>query len=227
MGKLQKNLFVLLGNDPQYKKIQIDKIRASLLKADPSLACVSFYCQESDQSTLRQDLENLSFSARIFLFRNAQDMPPEVKEYCAGVVKRKDQKDFFVFDFDLEISQRERLEADAFFSVLFALSPPYKLAGGRREFSLRDLAGALRRNSQAESLRILKALFERQRAPKIAMQVLGLAVRMFEQVRDPQRRRQALRDIFQADRAIKEGRLDPQTTLEILILRLLKTSSVR
>jgi DNA polymerase III delta subunit len=224
---VKKNLFVLLGKDPQYKKIQIDKIRAFLLKDDPTLTCFSFYCQESDCSTLRQDLENLSFSARTFLFRNSQDMSAEVKEYLTGFLKRKDQKDFFIFDFDLETSQREQLETDAFFAVLFALSPPYKLAGGKKEFSLRDLALALRRNSQAESLSILTSLFERQRAQKIAMQVLGLVVRMFEQVRDPGRRRRALQDIFQADRAIKEGRLDPQTTLEILILRLIKTSSVR
>ena len=221
----KRNVFVLLGKDPQYKRIQIDKIKTFLLKEDPTLTLVSFYCQELELVALGRELENLSFSKRLFIFRNTQDASDEVKAYLNNFLIQKKTPNFFLFDFELEPARRQDLEEDSFFSFLFGLSPPYKLASAHREFTLRDLAQAIRRDSQSQSVRILLYLFEKHKPQKISMQILGLVVRLFEQVKDPGEKRRFLKEIFHTDRAIKDGLLNPQTGLEILILKLTGTNA--
>ncbi|MBN2119819.1 MAG: hypothetical protein JW734_02010 [Candidatus Omnitrophica bacterium] len=225
MGKLQKNVFVLLGKEANYKKIQIDKIKGILLKEDPSLSSLNFFCDDLTLAYLQKEIENFSFTNRIFIFRNADLLSPDVKAYLLKSLKGKDSSGYFIFDFDVENIYREELEKDDFFSFLFKLNPPYKLAGKKTDFSIRDLAGALRRNSQADSVVILADLFKKNRKDKISMQILGLIIKIFSEIKEPSRRKKNLKYIFDTDRLIKEGALNPQTALEMLIFKLLKSPS--
>ena len=77
---VKKNVFVLLGKDPQYKKIQSDKIKSGLLKEDPALILVSFYASTLSLSALQEELENFAFSARLFIFRESQALAAEIKD---------------------------------------------------------------------------------------------------------------------------------------------------
>jgi len=220
MARPQKNVFVLLGKDPNFKKIQLGRIRTPLLKEDPDIATIYFFPQDLSLFSLQKELQNLSLSGRLFIFKNSELLPAEVKTYLAKFLKDGRLINFYIFDFDVEVRLREDLEKDGFFSFLFKMNPPYKIAGAAKSYSLTDLAGALRRNSQEGALIILSRLFKKHKRQKISMQSLGLIVKLFLEVKDRRLKRRYLNHIFETDRLIKEGMLDPHTALEILIIKL-------
>ena len=220
MGKLSKNVFVILGEDYGSKKIQLERIKALLLKESPDLTPIYFTPQELSLTDLQKELQNLSLSKRLFIFKNAELLSMEIKSYMERLLKGNNSSSFYVFDFDVGARFREQLEKDDFFSFLFGLSPPYKMGAGKKEFSLSDLGAALRNNSKQDALIVISSIFDKYKGQKIYMQTLGLIVKVFSEVRDPLHKKKCLTLIFDTDRLIKEGFLEPQMALEILIIKL-------
>ena len=221
MGKLSKNVFVILGEDYGSKKIQLERIKSPLLKEYPDLTSIYFSSPELSLSELKNELGNLSLSKRLFIFNNAELLSMEIKSYIKKILKDNNYLSFYVFDFDVGARLREQLEKDDFFFFLFKLNPPFKIGGGKRMFSLRDLASALRKNYMHEALRIISSILERNKGQKICMQTLGLIVKVFSDLPDPLLKKKCLTLIYDTDRLMKEGFLDPQIALEMFIFKLL------
>lgn len=216
---VKKNVFVLLGKNPHFKKIQQEKIKSSLLKECPSLSFITLYSRELKLNALQREIENISLTKRVFIFKNSEMLAGNIKKYLLKEIK-KIQNNFFMFDFDTESNLRSALEDDIFFATLFRVSPPFKIAGIAREFSLRDLAFALRRNARDDALRTLNHLFRTNSKDRISMKTLGLIVKLFADYRDSKLRKKYLNYIFETDRLIKEGVISSRVALELLIVKL-------
>ncbi len=225
MDKSQKKAYVLLGRDSGYKKIQTDRLKSSFQKQSAQINPVYFFSQGLSLYEIQKEIENLSFTLRLFIFKDSQALSEPIKSYLTKLLKRK-PRDYFIFDFNVETKAREKLEEDDFFAFLFAYNPPFKIAGGSREVSLRDLASALRKNSAQDSLLIMNNLLKQYRPEKISMQILGLLVKMFTQATNPYLKERYIRYLLEADRLIKEGRLSAQLALDILILKMQAGGSV-
>lgn len=216
---VKKNVFVLLGKNPHFKKIQREKIKSSLLRYYPNLTFITLFSRELKLDALQREIENISFTKRVLIFKNSQNLADDIKKYLLKEIK-KIQSNFFIFDFDIESSLRSKLQDDTFFAALFKISPPFKIAGTGKDFSLRDLAFALKRNATLEALLIMSHLFRSHSKEKISMQTLGLIVKLFADYKDPQLRKEYLNYIFESDRLIKEGVISSRVALELLILKL-------
>lgn len=219
MVQKQKNIVVVLGDNPNFKKFRIDKIKRDFLKNNPDARDVHFFPQEISLIDLQKEIENLSFTKRVFVFKSAENLSEDIKKYLLHNLKSVKEGDLFIFDLDSPVNSREKLQKDKFFSFLFRLNPPHKIGGKKAELSFRDLAIALRRNSIKDTLVVMSSLFKTNPKHKVAMPMLGLIVKMLTGVRDPQLRSQYVHYLFEADRLVKEGILDPRRALEFLILK--------
>ncbi len=219
MTKDNKNVFVVLGKDPNHKKIRVDKIKDSLFKKNPQTTLVHFFAEELSLSEVSREIDNVFFTKRIFIFKSVQNLPDEVKSYLLEMIKEGHSNDAFIFDFDAKTKDWYKLQKDDFFSFLFELYPPFKVAGRQKDVSLKDLAYALRGNSLKSSLEVISLLFCKYPKEKISMQMLGLMIKIFTDTRSPSLRKRYLRYLFQTDRLVKEGVLDSQRALEFLVLK--------
>jgi hypothetical protein len=221
MAKDNSSVFVVLGRNPNYKKIRIEKIKDSLLVKHSNITPVYLFAEDLILLNLRQEIDNLSFNKRMFIFKSAESLSGEIKSYLSKELKKPDIGDVFIFDFDAGIEDIARFKKDSFFSFLFRINPPFKMGGRYRDVSLRDLAFALRRNSPEESLEIISLLFDKNPKEKISMQILGLIIKVVtDNYSDPRLRKRWINYLFQADRQLKEGLLHPQRALEFLVLRI-------
>ena len=159
---VKKNAFAILGKDSNSKKFQTEKIKSLLSKDHPDIGTILFFCKEAPSCDIRKEIENFSFSQRLFIFKDSQLLPEDLRSYMLGVLNSKPRGDYFIFDFDVESQTRQDLDKDKFFSFLFKINPPFKIAGRNTEVTLRDLAFALRNNSAKESLTITAKLFKDQ-----------------------------------------------------------------
>jgi len=214
-----KNLSVLLGKDYNSKKAKTEKIKEALSQKGASFSPVIFFSTELELLSLQKEISNLSFTKRLFIFNHSESLSEEIKSYLIKFLEGSESKDYFLFDFDLEMSRRENLQRDKFFSLLCSISPAYKIGGREVSLSLNDLAFALRRNSLKQALLIIDGLFKRYGKDKISLPVLGLLIKMFSSFKGPLRAKR-IKALLETDRMIKEGILPSQPALEFLLLRL-------
>lgn len=214
-----KNLFVLLGKDYNSKKAKTEKIKEALSQEGASLSPVIFFSSELELLPLQKEISNLSFTKRLFVFKHSEFLSEEIKGYLIKFLEVSESKDYFLFDFDLEMSRRESLQRDKFFSLLCRISPAYKIGGREISLSLNDLAFALRRNSLKQALLIIDGLFRRYGKDKISLPILGLFIKMFSSFKGPSKTKR-FKALLETDRMIKEGTLPSQPALEFLLLRL-------
>ncbi len=214
-----KNLSVLLGKDYSSKKAKTEKIKEALLQKEVSLSPVIFFSSELELLSFQKEISNLSFTKRLFIFKHSEFLSEEIKNYLIKFLEGSESKDYFLFDFDLEMSQRESLQKDKFFSLLCRISPAYKIGGREISLSLNDLAFALRRNSLKQALLVIDGLFKRYGKDKISLPILGLVIKMFSSFKGPLRVKR-LKALLETDRMIKEGMLSSQPALEFLLFRL-------
>ena len=222
----EKNVFVVLGKDFHSKKAQIDKIKSFISQRVPSPILINLSSSELILTELQREMNNLSFQRRIFIFRNSENLSLDVKNYFKDIIKKRKFEDFLIFDFDVSLEERERLQEDSFFSFLFKLSPPYKIGKAFiKDFSLRDLEGALKKGFTPRALLILSYLLKRGRKERISLQILGMMIKIFVDYSSRIFKERNLRYIFEMERLIKEGKISPQLALELLIIRLTLQSS--
>jgi hypothetical protein len=215
-----KNVFFLSGSDIGSKKGDLEKIRSPLLKEFPGIQVFSFF-PDIDESLIQKEIENFSFSKRIFIIRNPQDLSPQTKAYLSQVITRSEQNDYFIFDSDLGWQE---LQKDPFFVSLAKLSPVINPRWEKRKYPFGDLEEALRSRSGNKALLVLKDIFEDNKkagnkqkdisSKVLPLYVLGLIVKVFG------KKPAYLKYIFDTDRLIKEDLVNPRVALEILILRL-------
>lgn len=218
---VRKNIFVLLGTDPKFKNIHIERIKKKLREKKPSLSSFNLYPDELELSFIQEELENFSFSPRLFIFRNVEILDSSLKNFLLSFLRRRDLVDYFIFDFALEVEKKIQLEKDNFFSFLLRTGILTRMGSLKKELDFKDLSQALRRKDISSSLLSVRVLFKRMRKEKVALQILGLVVKIFSNSGTSIFEKKLRDYIVEADRLLKEGIIEPQVVIELLILRLL------
>ena len=218
---VEKRILVISGRDFSTKKKHIEEFKKALSLHYPSLALVNLFSQDISLFQLQKEMENISFSKRLFIFRNSEKLSPEIKDYLKKIIGEKRLRDFLIFDFDLDSSQRERMKKDRFFSFLFRISPPFKTGGGLKDYTFSDLRLALVRGLPLQALEIIDYLLKKGRKERISLQILGLMVKVFVDSAPSSLKSRNLKYIFEIERLIKEGKISFQLALELLVFKLL------
>lgn len=219
---VRKNVFVVLGKDERSKKEKVERIKSLINQREPSLNIFHFLAEEISLEEFQKELKNFSFQRRLFIFRNSERLSPQVKNYLLKVIDDREVEDFFIFDFGVDLEEREKLQQnDTFFSLLFKISPPFKTGEPfLKTFSFKDLSQALRKRLTGRALIILSSLLKRGKKEELSLQVLGMMVRIFVDFAPASCREKNLKHIFEAERLIKEEGVLPSLVLELLIIKL-------
>ena len=220
---VEKKVFVLAGLGKS-RDAKIQNIRKSYLKEKIFNNTIPFDAELCEEADFVPELYSLSFAPRLFIIDNAQDLSMNLKN-TLGKYLKKNQKDYFIFLFP-SLPKKESWQKDIFYRWLFRLAPPLNLSAPDYNSDFKRFYSALKHKNTVAAFISLAALFkaEAQRKETLALKLLGAVAKHFSFLPNTKHKTRIFRLIFEADRLLKQERINPQYVLEILLLKSLSLS---
>lgn len=228
---MNERSFCVLSSNFTYRKRIIERIKTDIFKGNiSSLNTIVIYSQGINLEKLKEQIYTYSFeNKRVFLFKQTQDLPQEIKSFLLKTLKEIASVNYIIFEIEREYSEfvkDAKVIRDKFYSYLLKVSKVIKTQSFKEDISLRKLIFAVRRRQAAQTLYILEKLFlEFKNSDVLGMQILGALIKEFSFIPDSLTKQNYFRRIWETDRLIKEKGVDPKLALEILIAKILLPSA--
>jgi len=225
---LKDRVFVVIGSDFLNRKRAIDNIKTKLLKKrELALNTQVLYAREIDLISLRELLFSFSFDGdRIIIFKEAQNLSKQVKDFIYKNLKSIIGNNYLIFDIERDYASLKKDKSflkDRFFSYLFRYAYLLKLSSFKEDISIQKFLVMVRKNRVAQAIYILEKIFDIGSKKKefLGIQILGALTREFSYIKNPLEKERYFNLIWETDRALKEGRVEPRLALELLVTKIL------
>ena len=229
MVNSREKIFLVAGSAYSQRRLAIKQIKEKILskKKFSSLNSSILYSKELKPDDIKKLLLNFSFDTyRLVIFKNAFFLPTAVKKYLLQNLDKITSHNYLVFEMERGFSQLQRdkkFSSDGLFSLLTKKATIYKIKSEEGDTSMDDFRQSIRRNNLASSLYAVEKLFNaRPKDRGLGPQILGILTYHLSYSRSPFRKKEGLRNIWDADRALKEKGLDARLVIETLLVKLLK-----
>ncbi len=226
---VEKRIFVFFGSDYLSKKNKISAIQSSLASfgIQPHNTFV-LYCPDLSQNTACFDFDTIGFAPRLFIFKNFQLCPEDLKKHLCEHSLRVNREDYFFFDYDLDLIQESSLREDCLFQKILEQAVVYRFGRSNRVYSLfQGFAYAFKRRNLEGCLFYLEELFipaSRKEQEEIALKVIGYLTKNIP-LGVTRGGLSHTYYLWWADRALKETNLPARSVLSALLCRMLNGSS--
>lgn len=228
MVDVRKRVFFVIGNDFANRRRAVDTIVGRLLpQKDPSLNTAVFYPRDLEISNVKSTLFSFSFaSRRVVIFKESQALDKKIRSFLYDNFASIIAGNYLIFESDIDyftLTRDRKFTTDKLFSYLAKKAYVVKLERFEEIISVNRLLSLVRKSKLPEALYVLERVFEKEEKNKdvLGMQILGALTREFSSVPDQQTRRQYFECIWDAERMVKEGRLDSKIALGLLLTKIL------
>lgn len=194
------------------------------------MSVFTFYAKEVSLKDLNE-ISTVSFAAKkIIIFRNFHQLASASRKFLYKNIKKVLTANYLIFDTDKEyyrLQRDKKLAADPLFALIIKRAAVYRVSSLKPELSIQDFMSSLRKDDLSASLYILESLFRSGAKPDIlGPQIIGILVRKVSYFQG-QRKNECLEYLWEADRAIKEKGIDSRLVIEALLVKILKSSSLK
>ena len=225
---MKTRLFFVIGAEFSHRKRAIDGVKARLLKKkESSLNTYTFYAKEINLNSLKDALLSFSFEGdKVVVFKDSQNLDAKVKEFIYDNIKSILDINYLIFEVEKDffyVKNDRRFNKDKFFNFLINNATLYKINSFTEDISIKKFLFFIRKNNLQESLYILEKIFSSGAKANdfTGMQILGALTREFSYLNDLPKRQKCFNLIWNADRALKQGRLNQKAAIQLLVTKLL------
>lgn len=215
-------VFLVMGED---SGLSLEELLTKLRKDEAgAIEMVHFYPKESSPKSIDAELANMSFTARAFIFHEANKFKKDCSELVLSFIEKGMGADYCIFDYGPEIEQKQ-LNKDAFYK---SLSKKAKLIGKPAAAAANvffDMINSLRRGDASSALTYVQTIVGEEKRTKSAhdaeiFKLLKGITTMLAKTKDRRRKRHYMTAIFETDRLLKEGMVKPRIALERLLVKI-------
>jgi hypothetical protein len=227
MVKVDTRLFLVVGADFLQRQRAIENIKRRVFKNHPtSLNTLIFYSKEIDLSQLKKKIFTFSFDKeKIVILKNAEFLSKEITDFFFKNIKKILLGNYLIFEIEKDyynLRKDKNFLSHNFFRLLLSKAKIFKVPSYSSRVSLEEFKKSIRRRDLDSSLYILEKLFKTQTKEKeIGMQVLGILIKEFSSMQGMLEREKNLSYLWEADRSIKEKRLNYLLVLNRLLVKIL------
>lgn len=230
MVDLTKKVFALAGGDFTLRAQALADLTRQLLGAHAaSLNTYTVYPKKLHLQTLQEQLARISFDVqKIVVFKDARHLDAHARAYITGALGTITKHNWLVFEIeDASEGGYKKNSADEFIDGILKHACVIKTGSFTRQPSIDTLKQAVKKGDYAQAVAVLGELFENvapSQAAGLAMQIVGMFVWLFDDIKNPVRRRQCMDILFGAERMLKSFCSDnPRLVLELALAKLVST----
>lgn len=223
--KTDKKIYIVVGEDAGLKKEELLVLLRE--KESGTLENVHFYANDSTVKSIEQEISNMSFTARVFIFHHVQSFKKDLKTSILSILDTS-MNEYFIFDYGEETEQGA-LNKDAIYKKIKGDAQLVGSPAKAKENVFFDLVNAIRRGDLANSLKYVQKIVSQGGKKKSArdgeiLKLLKGLTTMLSKTKSSRLKRSYLQSIFKTDRLLKESVVDSQIALERLIVDLTRFS---
>lgn len=222
---MKEKIFVIIGLDFFGRQQVIERIKKRIARfKETPLNVLTFYSREIDLKNLQEKVLTFSFEQeRIVIFKMAGHLPIEIKDLLLKYMDKIVLYNYVIFEIEEDSRQWEKSKKiDKFFSFLLKEGTVLRIASVVRELSLDDFKKSIRMNNVSQAVCVLEHLFkEKGKERELGPQILGILIRHYSYMKNAQKKQECFDHIWYADRAIKEKGLNARLVLEVLLVKLM------
>lgn len=217
-----KNLYIVLGEDCGLK---LEELLNKLRKDEAgAIELVHFYPKDSTAKSVDAELANMSFTARAFVFHEANKYKKDVLQTILSFLERGLGQDYCVFDYGPEIEQKQ-LNKDSIYKVCSKGATMLGKPAAAAANVFFDMINSLRRGDASRALSYVQAIVGEEKRTKSAhdaeiFKLLKGITTMLAKTKDRSLKRQYMTAIFETDRLLKESLVEPRIALERLLVKI-------
>lgn len=216
------NTYIVMGDDCGLKQEELfDQLRKD---ENGAMEIVHFYPKESTAKSIDAELANMSFTARAFVFHQANKFKKDVSELVLSFYDNGLGQDYLILDYGPEIEQKQ-LSKDIFYKKC---SKQAKILGKPASAVANvffDMINSLRRGDASRALTYVQTIVGEEKRTKSAydaeiFKLLKGITTMLAKTKDRRLKRQYMTAIFETDRLLKESIVEPRIALERLLVKI-------
>ncbi|MCM8774313.1 MAG: hypothetical protein NC820_06230 [Candidatus Omnitrophica bacterium] len=226
MVDVKKRVFLITGADFFYRKRVLDSIKLRVVgdKYSPFNTIV-IYSKDVEENKLKETLLNLPLiDNRVFIFKEADKLNKQLKDFLFNNLDKLVSNNYLIFEIEVDYFYlKDYLTKDNFFGYLLRNAQLIKTGSFEENFSISRFMRMLKINNLEGAFYTIEKIFEDNKNSEVlGMQILGAICREFSYINDPWEKEKFFNVIWETERALKEGRIEPLLALERLIIKILK-----
>jgi hypothetical protein len=227
MVDFKNRIFLVATDDFEQRRRAIDSIKRRILKESLTpLNTLTIYSKEIFLKDLAEKLFTVSFGKeKILIFKDTLQLSADIREFLFKNLKKILPGNYLILEMDESLDSlrgKRALVHDRFFALVFRNATKFNLSWRPQALTIEDFKRSIDRNDLAQSLYIMRRLFETKvKDTELGMQLLGTLIYIFSYLKSPVEKERCLKYLWEADRAIKEKGLKPQLALELFLVKAL------
>jgi len=227
MVNIRDKAFLISGSNFSQRQQALKSIKKRILKEkSAAFSVLTLYSKELTPKDLGDKLFTASFTdKKIVIFKNFENLPSAARKFIFDNLKKILINNYVIFETakdNYQLQGNKKFFSDSLFSFVLKRAASFRVSPVKKDLSIEDFIASLRKNDLAQSLYVLESLFENTARIKIlAPQVIGILVKKLSYIKDPSKKEDYFKHLWQADRAIKEKGQDARLTVETLLVKLL------
>lgn len=185
---------------------------------------IHFYPKESTAKSVDAELANMSFTARVFVFHQANKYKKDVSELVLSFIEKGMGVDCIVLDYGPEIEQKQ-LNKDILYKKISKQSKIIGKPASAAANVFFDMINSLRRGDATSALSYVQTIVGSEKRTKSAydaeiFKLLKGITTMLAKTKDRRLKRQYMTAIFETDRLLKESIVQPRIALERMLVKI-------
>ncbi|MCM8824382.1 MAG: hypothetical protein NC822_06910 [Candidatus Omnitrophica bacterium] len=226
MVDVKRRVFLVTGSDFLSRKRVLDNIKLRVLgdKYSPLNTSI-IYSKDVEENKLKETLLNFPLiDNRVFIFKEADKLNKQLKDFLFNNLDKLVSNNYLIFEIESDYFYlKDYLPKDNFFGYLLRRAQVIKTGSFEENFSISRFMRMLRINNLDGAFYTIEKIFEDNKNSEVlGMQILGAICKEFSYIDDHLGKEKVFNVIWETERALKEGRIEPLLALERLIIKILK-----